>query len=135
MGRRCQWQFFPILLRPRSAQSILQGDAIQLFAGNLEHRPNVPQMFLRTAFAKILQLADDDVFRRSQHKHFVLKLNLAPVSETPCVQFIPSGRIDICFEAGVLVDDIEMTVLFARNFSQNGFQGRQIEICWRKNVR
>src|ERR1035438_7135954 len=92
-------------------------------------------MLVRTAFAEILQLADDDVFGRSKHERLALKFNPTLVSESPRVQLIPSGGINIGLEAGVHVDDVEMATLLARNFGSDDFGWRQVEINWRKNFR
>src|SRR6266516_221658 len=80
--------FFPLRLQFATANPLTQFLPVDLVAGDREHRTDVPQMFVRPAFAEKLQLADDDVFGRRKHEFLAFKLNLALVAESPRVEFI-----------------------------------------------
>src|SRR5215831_8975967 len=90
-------------------------------------------MLFRTTFAKILQLSDDNVFRRGEPDRFSFKVDLSLLSERPRMDLFSSRKVEIRLKASVQVDDIEMTSLLACHFHSSRLRRRDIELLRRKH--
>ena len=43
-----------------------------------------------------------------------------------------AGEVDVGFEAGVVMDDVEMSVGFAAGLDGDDFGGREVVVCFRE---
>src|SRR6266566_4680310 len=92
-------------------------------------------MFFGAPLSVVLELANDHVFGRGNHDGFALDLQASSPSEAPCVQRILAGEIDVGLEAGLMVNDVEVSSLFPRRLQQDLLLGRAVELLQRKNLR
>jgi len=92
-------------------------------------------MFPPAAFAKVFQLAHDDMLWWGEHQGFLFVSHGAFVPESPRIEFVPSGRIDVRFERGVQVDDIELTTGPTRDLCHDHLDRWEITFRCRKQFR
>ena len=80
---------------------------VELFAVNGQHRATIAQMFFRIAFAEILQLSHDDVFRWRKHNVLTCVFDHALATECPWAQLVPSRGIHASVKTSIQVDEID----------------------------
>lgn len=101
-------------LLPLALQSLLlnhphQWLPIPLITKAYQHPADVAQMLARTTFTAELQLAHNDVFRRSESDFFPFKIRFDDMSNAPGMQFIFPAEVDVSFVASLVVDEFEVT--------------------------
>ncbi len=89
-------------------------------------------MLLRAAFPVIFELAHDDVLGRRNGEHLAFHFQLPRPRQSPGVQWISPTQIHVRIETGLMVNDVEVSALFAGYFHRDHLCRRTIELCWRE---
>jgi hypothetical protein len=97
-----------------------------------QHTLDVAEVFLRAAFAIELKLAKDHVFGRSEDDPITIKVCRYGAGKTPRVQFVATAQINIGFEAGFVMNEIEVSALIPGEFICNDLKRRAIEVFLRE---
>ncbi len=92
---------------------------IQLSAGDHQHSTNIAQMLFRACFTKEFQLSNNHVLRRRNRNRGRAKGIAFGIAKGPRVQFISSGEIEIPFQRGAYVHQIEMSLSLTHDFLEN----------------
>ena len=83
-------------------------------------------MFVALAFAKVFQLADDDVLRRCDPKFIASQLLAPPMLECPVVQWIARRDEDVRLQHAGVVDEIEHAALTTAGFHEQRLRRRHV---------
>src|SRR5881296_1556923 len=122
----------PSFLEAPSGDLLFKFGDLDGLRGCVEHGANVPQVLLRAAFPVIFELAHDDVLGRRNGEHLAFHFQLPRPRQSPGVQWISPTQIYVRFETGLMVNDVEVSALFAGYFHRDHLCRRTIELCWRE---
>lgn len=85
-----------------------------------------------SSLAKVLQLPQDDIFRR-RDADFACSVAQSPAQgKGPVMQRIQTDCIDIRLLSRSVMDDVEMPALTARNLNPDHLNRRNVEVRFRK---
>ncbi|MEK0445078.1 MAG: hypothetical protein RLZZ399_399 [Verrucomicrobiota bacterium] len=86
---------------------------------------DVAQVLHGSPFPEKLEFPNNHVFGWRKTNDLATEVDLDRARQPPCVEGIPTGQIDVCFEASLMVDDVDVTALGPRQFRENDlFRGQ-----------
>jgi len=89
------------------------------------HAVDVPKVFGGFAFPIKLELSQNYVFRRSEVDWVAFEFSEVPAGKCPSVKGVDAGQIDVCLEAGLVVNEVEVTPLSPGLFNLENLSRRR----------
>jgi len=96
------------------------------------HTVDVPKVFGGFAFPIKLELPQNNIFRRGEVNWVPSEFGKVPAGDCPSVEGVKAGEIDVCLEAGLMVNEVEMTPLSTGLFDLENLARRTVELVLRK---
>jgi hypothetical protein len=93
-------------------QLLAENVEVDFARGQLEHAPDVTDVFLAAAFREVGDLPDDDVFRRGVMNAAGAQIDIAFTTPCPGEKWIAPRGIEVRFVARRNVDDVEVRTAF-----------------------
>lgn len=100
--------------------------------GHLKHVPHIPNVLVPRAFAKVLELAQDDVLRRRDPGAGRAQVNAAPLRQREGMPRIARRKVNVGFELGGVVDQVEHAARIAGQLQAQMLLGRDVVLIIRK---
>src|SRR3990167_2755590 len=133
------------LPEPRGAQPLPELAQCSLFDETLEplevqidaggqHGAHIAGVLGRTAFTPELELHDDHVLGRRQREQSPREGDPPAILETPTLERIRAGQIEVGLQAALRVDEVEVAARVPRALSQQDRERRSIELGGAKRV-
>jgi len=92
-----------------------------------QHRLDVATMFIQPSIAEVFELADYHVLRGSHPDGFPSNENGLPPSKGPRVQRVAAGRVEVCFEGGLAMNEVEVPMSWPARLIDDDLGRRRVE--------
>lgn len=96
---------------------------------------DIPDVTLVPRFFEKSKFVENDIFGRRDVDFTGSCLDSSDVCERPLKARVVSGKIDVGFEAGLVMNDVEMAVDFTPGFDGDDCRGRKVVFVFVKIVR
>lgn len=102
-------------------------------SGLVEHGADIVEVLFGTPLLIVFELSEDDVFRRSKPGFDpIIDLEALPPGPSPGMEGIVGAEVEVRAETGIVVDDVGVAPLGAREFRKEDFCGSAVEIRFRE---
>lgn len=99
----------------------------------VQHGTDIVEVLFGTPLLIVFEFSENDVFRRSKPGFDpIIDLEALPPGPSPGMEGIVGAEVEVRAEAGIMVDDVGVAPLGAREFREEDFRGSAVEFCFRK---